>query len=64
MFKSDRCGIETEEIKQAIPPAYTFKSDRCGIETKEIIHALEREYGSNQTVAGLKRNIVPEKIGF
>ena len=55
-FKSDRCGIETNNAMDTLRKDYEFKSDRCGIETRESInHNCEFLLRSNQTVAGLKQ---------
>ena len=55
MFKSDRCGIETHQGIIIKMFDLEFKSDRCGIETHlQKQKMLRNDYGSNQTVAGLK----------
>ena len=36
VFKSDRCGIETDIADPEIDEIAKFKSDRCGIETGSL----------------------------
>ena len=54
MFKSDRCGIETNSMNVVMQQPSEFKSDRCGIEPRLPLTGRRRSLRSNQTVAGLK----------
>ena len=53
-FKSDRGGIEIQQVKRLSDPLCAFKSDRGGIEIHLLSHILIVGISSNQTVAGLK----------
>ena len=54
-FKSDRCGIEINDLDTGLDISQEFKSDRCGIEIRwQKKEAHDLADSSNQTVAGLK----------
>ena len=54
MFKSDRCGIETDDCDHSGDRRYSSNQTVAGLKHVTLDSDYVKRLGSNQTVAGLK----------